>query len=117
LKANKVNGVVIAEMIKASQRTTMSAVSQASSVGTAAPHRAIDPGNSRPDMLTPAQLKAQEEATKRANPTVPIRSDEQESVPPPNTPSVEPIRDRASKAIDPLAPCKGKKIKEALPRK
>jgi hypothetical protein len=92
LRFNGVSEAVIREMRRKRQsRLSINCGETSSSSSSVEPQGVTGVVDSKTSQLTPAQLKAQEEATARANPSVPISSDTTRPVPDSRTPSQEPM--------------------------
>lgn len=92
LISNGVSEAVIRAMHNSQKRPSMNCSENSSSHGSVAPQGPTRLVHSKPEDLTPAQLKAQEEATRRANPPGPIPlHGTQGPAPKPRNPPVEPV--------------------------
>src|ERR1700687_3661819 len=91
LKAKGVSEAVIREMRNLEEQSLKNCREDSSSSGSVAPQGPTRPVNSKPKELTPAQLKTQEEATSRANPSVPVSPGTTEPIPESRSPAQEPM--------------------------
>jgi hypothetical protein len=121
LKIQGVSEAVIREMRNSQKQPLQKCREDSSSKGSVAPQGPTRPVNSRPEELTPAQLKAQEDATSRANLSVPISPRATDNVPDsrsaPQKPMTTPVvRSPQTKAGSPRRPHKLRK-RSRIPRK
>lgn len=91
LRRKGVSEAVIREIDNQQKRTIINSGESSAAQGSVAPQGSTTRVKSEPDQLTPSQRKAQEEATTRANPSVPILPGTTERVPDVRNRSREPV--------------------------
>ena|SRR5947209_6423169 len=99
LKSNGVSDAVIKVMVSSQKNAAASSGEELTSSGIATPRRSEGPAASRPTELTPAQIEAQEKATRRANPPVPVQPGGTQGSAQPGNPEVQPIVNAATESV------------------